>query len=168
MRNLVIALAALTGAVSAQAAPLMSAEWAKEACAYWNSDGPLTTDLFEKWNAHDKDHSGYKVIHMYRSDCGGPAKKVELTISIKDGKTMCSYGGAVQHSTLRNVDYQMGATTKRWMEWGKGQPNDIGMFDMAKLDFDKGSMTEAMQTMQPFKDFMVIAGRVAGTTAECK
>jgi hypothetical protein len=29
-------------------------------------------------------------------------------------------------------------------------------------------MTEAMQTMQPFKDFMVIAGRVPGTTAECK
>ncbi len=174
MRKLVIALAALTGAVSAQASPLMSTEWAKQACEYWNSNGPLTSELYTEWKKHD-DGSGYKVIHMYRSDCDasggkdndkGASHKVELTVAIKDGKTMCEYGGAVKHN-LRSQDYQMGATTSRWMKWGSEKPDDIGMFDMMKLNFDKGSMTEAMKTMTPFHQFMVIAGRVQGTTDAC-
>jgi putative sterol carrier protein len=174
MRKFVIALAALTCTTAAQATPLMSAEWAKQACDYWNSNGPLTSDMYKEWKSHD-DGSGYKVIHMYRSDCDanggknndkGKSQMVELTITIKDGKTMCEYGGAVKH-TLRSQDYQMGATTSRWMKWGSEKPDDIGMFDMMKLDFDKGSLVEAMRTMTPFHQFLVIAGQVKGTTDAC-
>lgn len=174
MRKTVIAMAALAFAASAQATPLMSNEWAAEACKYWNSNGPLTNDLYTEWKKRD-DGSGIKVIHMYRTDCDasggsnnakGASHMVELTVTLKDGKTMCEYGGPVKH-TLRSQDYQMGASTSNWMKWGKEKPDDIGMFDMMRLSFDQGSLVEAMKTSTPFHQFLVIAGRIPGTTDAC-
>ena len=89
--TLALAAAALTSQ-AALAAPLMSSEWAKQACTYWNTNSALTTELAEHWATNDKGR-GYKIIHMYRTECGENSK-VEMTISTKGGKTKQAKRGA--------------------------------------------------------------------------
>ena len=100
MRITSLAMAAV-GLVSltAQAAPLMSADWAVQACQSWNSNPILTDELAEKWIKNDKGR-GYKIMHMYRTDCGEGAK-IEMTISAKNGKALCTYAGPIQHVQQR-------------------------------------------------------------------
>lgn len=148
---------------TAQAAPLMSAEWAAQACTYWNNTPALTTDLAEKWTKNDGGR-GYKVVHLYRSDCG-EASKVELTISTRDGKTLCSYGGAVKHAALNfDMDYVMHAETKRWREMGAGEYGPMRAMMFGRLHFN-GPKGEAMAVMGPFEQFLLIPGKVAGEEA---
>lgn len=163
MRKLMFALAALTCATTAQAAPLMSADWANQACQYWNTNPALTTELAEKWTKNDAGR-GYKIIHMYRTDCG-EATKVEMTISTKGGKTTCVYAGPIQHAELNyDVDYKMHAETKRWHEMGNGEygPMRAMMFSRLKFEGPKG---EAMKVMGPFEQFLLIPGKVKGDDA---
>jgi len=150
-------------ATAAQAAPLMSAEWAAQACAYWNTNPALTTELAEKWAKNDGGR-GYKVVHMYRTDCG-EASKVEMTITTTGGKTMCVHGGAIKHPTMNyDMDYTMHAETKRWREMGAGEygPMRAMMFGRLKFDGPKG---EAMKVMGPFEQFLLIPGKVPGDDA---
>jgi putative sterol carrier protein len=159
MINLALAVAGLTS-LAAQAAPLMSAEWAKQACNYWNTNPALTTELAEKWAPNDGGR-GYKVIHMYRTDCG-EASKVELTISTKGGRTTCVYAGPVQHATLNyDMDYKMHAETKRWKEMGAGEYGPMRAMTFGRLKFE-GPMVEAMKVMGPFEQFLLIPGKVPG------
>jgi hypothetical protein len=52
----------------------MSADWAKDACEAWNKDPVLTDKLVESgWVANDKGR-GYKVMQVYRTDCGDKPK----------------------------------------------------------------------------------------------
>jgi len=161
MRMNSIALAAIgLISLSAQAAPLMSTDWAVQACSYWNTNPALTTELAEKWSKNDAGR-GYKIIHMYRTDCGEDTK-VEMTISTKGGKTTCTYAGKIQHATLDyDVDYKMHAETKRWREMGAGEygPMRAMMFGRLKFEGPKG---EAMKVMGPFEQFLLIPGKVAG------
>ena len=55
MRTTLLSLLIAAGfaASAAQAAPLMSAEWAAQACQYWNTNPALTTELAEKWAKND-------------------------------------------------------------------------------------------------------------------
>ncbi|MEW5770512.1 MAG: SCP2 sterol-binding domain-containing protein [Pseudomonadota bacterium] len=164
MRNTLISLAILSGlSGAAQAAPLMSADWAAQACKYWNTNKALTDEMAEKWAPNDGGR-GYKVIHMYRTDCG-EASKVEMTISTKGGRTLCSYAGPVQHPTLDySMDYKMHAETKRWREMGDGEygPMRAMMFGRLKFEGPKG---EAMKVMGPFEQFLLIPGKVHGDDA---
>lgn len=100
MKYTTIALAALAVfATAAHAAPaMMSVEWTAQACDAWNKDATLTGGLGEKWIKNDKGR-GYKIIHLYRTDCG-EATQTELKIAAKDGKAMCVYGGAVQNHQM--------------------------------------------------------------------
>ena len=164
MRMISLALAAV-GLVSltAQAAPLMSADWATQACQSWNGNPILTDELAEKWIKNDKGR-GYKVMHMYRTDCG-EGTKVEMTISAKNGKALCTYAGPIQHTTLDpDSDYLMHAETKRWKEMGAGEygPMRAMMFGRLKFDGPKG---EAMRVMGPFEQFLLIPGKVHGEDA---
>ena len=160
MRKLAITLAALSCAISAQAAPLMSAEWAAQACQYWNTSHALTTELAVRWAPNDAGR-GYKVIHMYRTDCG-EASKVEMTISTKGGKTTCAYGGKMQHASLNyDVDYLMNAETKRWHEMGNGEYGPMRAMLFGRLKF-QGPKGEAMKVMGPFEQFLLIPGKVPG------
>lgn len=151
---------------SAQAAPvLMSEEWAKDACEAWNKDQTLTTGLVENWIGNNKGR-GYKVIHMYRTDCAD-APRVEMTIVPKDGKAMCTYGGKIQHDKLDSgADYLMHATTQRWKEMGAGEYGPMRAMMFGRLNFD-GPKMEAMGVMGPFESFLLLAGKVPSDSAAC-
>ncbi len=165
MRTILMSLLASAGllAGTASAAPLMSAEWAAQACQYWNTNPALTTELAERWAPNDGGR-GYKIIHMYPTDCGEPSK-VEMTISTKGGKTTCVHGGAIKHGDLNfDMDYKMHAETKRWREMGAGEygPMRAMMFGRLKFEGPKG---EAMKVMGPFEQFLLIPGKVPGDDA---
>ncbi len=155
---------ALMGASSlALATPLMSADWAAAACQQWNRTPTLTDELAEKWIKNDGGR-GYKVMQMYRTECG-ETTKVEMKIQARDGKAMCTYGGKVQTANLdMGKDYVMHAETKRWREMGAGEygPMRAMMFGRLKFDGPKG---EAMSVMGPFEAFLLIPGKVPGEDA---
>lgn len=163
MRNTLIALLAMAGALSAHASPLMSTDWMAKACDSWNNNPILTKELADKWIKNDGGR-GYKIIHMYRTDCGEPTK-VEMIISAKDGKAMCTYGGKVQHTDLKDdMDYIMHAETKRWREMGAGEYGPMRAMMFGRLKFE-GPKVEAMKVMGPFEQFLLMPGKVPGDDA---
>lgn len=163
-RHPLLALALIMGvSAGAQAAPMMSAEWTAQACEAWNANPALTDELAEKWIKNDQGR-GYKIIHMYRTDCGEPTK-VEMIISAKGGKALCTYGGAVQHTDLNSSsDYVMHAETRRWKEMGAGEYGPMRAMMFGRLKF-VGPKVEAMKVMGPFEQFLLIPGKVKGEDA---
>jgi putative sterol carrier protein len=159
-----VALTSLAiGLLSATAAhagtPYMSAEWAAQACQSWNATPALANELGAKWIKNDKGR-GYKIIHMFRTDCGVDTK-VELKIVPQGGKALCTYGGKVVDANLDyDVDYQMHATTSNW----KSDMNPATAMLFGNLKFD-GPKLEAMSVMGPFKGFMTLASKVPGDAA---
>lgn len=165
MKYTSIALAALAAfATTAQAAPaMMSAEWTAQACDAWNKDATLTNGLAEKWIKNDKDR-GYKIIHLYRTDCGEPTQ-TEMKIQAKDGKAMCVYGGAVQNAKMDYaVDYTMHATSEKWGEMGAGEYGPMKAMMFGRLKFT-GPKMEAMSVMGPFEAFLRLPGKIPGDVA---
>jgi putative sterol carrier protein len=165
MKYTSIALAALAvfATTAHAAAPMMSAEWTAQACDAWNKDKILTDGLAEKWIKNNKDR-GYKIIHLYRTDCG-EATKTELKIQDKDGKAMCVYGGAVQNPKMdHSVDYTMHATTERWNEMGAGEYGPMKAMMFGRLKFT-GPKPEAMTVMGPFETFLQLPGKIPGDKA---
>jgi putative sterol carrier protein len=169
MRTISLATALITIAFSgtAFAAPvLMSADWAKDACAAWNKDPVLTDKLVESdWVKNDKGR-GFKVMQVYRSDCGDKPT-AELRISLKDGKAACVYGGAPETAKLDSgADYVMKAETARWVEMGNGEYGPMKAMMFGRLGFD-GPMGEAMGNMGPFANFLLLVGKVPADTSAC-
>lgn len=151
----------LTAAPAAFAAPYMSADWATQACQGWNSNSELTSNpkMSEGWIGNDKKR-GYKIIHMYRTDCGDTTQ-VEIKIQPKDGKAICTYGGKIQTANLDyDVDYLMHATTKDWQS--KMNPATAMMFGDLKFT---GPKFEAMKVMGPFTEFLHLAAQIPGDAA---
>ena len=166
-----IALAAALGmfalAGTAMAAPvMMSADWAAEACQAWNNDPILTTKLVESgWIKNDKGR-GFKVMQVYRTDCG-EKPTTELRVSLKDGKAMCVYGGKIETAKMEGgADYIMHAETKRWIEMGKGEYGPMKAMLFGRLMFD-GPYGEAMGNMGPFESFLLLVGKVPSDTTSC-
>ncbi len=155
-----LALAAGFAATAAHATPLMSAEWAAEACQYWNTNPQLTKELGDRWIKNDGGR-GYKIIQLYRTDCGEDTK-VEMKIVPQDGKAICTYGGKVVDTKLNmDMDYIMHATTKRWREMGAGEYGPMRAMFFGRLEFS-GPKMEAMRVMGPFEQFLLIPGKVPG------
>lgn len=166
MRALAAALG-LAAAGLARAAPvMMSADWAKEACAVWNTDPVLTEGLAKSgWMKNDKGR-GYKVLHVYRTDCKD-SRPVELRIGAKGARAECVYGGAIEHASLDGgADYLMHAWTSRWVEMGKGEYGPTKAMFLGRLEFE-GPMFEAMGNMGPFSSFLLLVGKVPSETASC-
>jgi putative sterol carrier protein len=165
MKFTTIALATLAALAStAHAAPaMMSVEWTAQACDAWNKDSALTTGLGDAWIKNDKGR-GYKIIHLYRTDCG-EATKTELKIMERDGKAICTYGGAIQNANMNHsVDYTMHATTERWNEMGAGEYGPMKAMMFGRLKFT-GPKMEAMGVMGPFEAFLRLPGKIAGDKA---
>lgn len=162
-------------AIPAQASEFMDEAWAKAACDAWNQDATLTTELVQitgedngyQWIANDKGR-GYKLVQMYRTDCGADSK-VQLTISLKDGKAMCTYGGKPDGKAMDfGVDYLMHAQDANWTCMGEGRwgCGAMGAMMSGKLKFT-GPKMEAMAVMAPFESFLRLTGKVAGTKTPC-
>ncbi|MCU0804692.1 MAG: SCP2 sterol-binding domain-containing protein [Burkholderiales bacterium] len=164
-RNL-FAAAALAAASAAHAqGVMMSPDWAKGMCAAWNADPVLTTRLVESgWVKNDKGR-GFKVMQIYRSDCP-ESPRIELRVSQKDGKAICTYGGKAETKVDTSADYMMWAETRRWVEMGKGEYGPMRAMMLNRLTFD-GPMGEAMGNMGPFEGFLLLVGKVPGDTKAC-
>jgi len=94
-----IACAALAQKAAAQAPVLMSPPWAAQACEAWNKEPELTGALFESgWVKNDAGR-GFKVMQLYRRDCG-EQPTAEMRIVAKEDKAICVFGGAVQTAKL--------------------------------------------------------------------
>jgi putative sterol carrier protein len=163
-----VSLAVAAAAASAQGGPvMMSPEWAAEACKAWTANPILSEELVKSgWMANDGGR-GFKVMHIYRTDCGEgeKIKKIELKIANKDGKAACVYGGAPQEK-VTGEDYVMHAKTEKWVEMGKGEYGPMKAMMLGRLMFD-GPMWEAMKNMGPFEQFLLIPGKVPGDTSKC-
>lgn len=165
--KLTFSLLAMCVCGSASAAPaLMSADWAKDACAAWNNDPVLTDKLVESgWIKNDKGR-GFKVMQLYRADCGDQPT-AEMRISLKEGKAMCVYGGGLDTQALEmGSDYVMKADTGRWVEMGRGDYGPMRAMMLGRLGFD-GPKMEAMGNMGPFENFLLLVGKVSGDVGSC-
>jgi len=141
----------------------MSGAWGIAACAAWNQDPVLTTELAKKWIRNDKGR-GYKVLQLYRSDCGDKPT-AELRIALQEDKAECVYGGPVESVTLdKGADYVMSATTERWKQMGAGEYGAMKAMMLGRLHFS-GPYGEAMGNMGPFGSFLLLAGEVQGSDA---
>ncbi|MCB2016471.1 MAG: SCP2 sterol-binding domain-containing protein [Hydrogenophaga sp.] len=161
-----MALTLVGASCQAIAAPkLMDADWASAACSAWNDTPALLDGLATDWIRNDGGKH-FKAIHLYRTDCG-EASQVELRISAKDGQARCTYGGAVQTTTMNDsVDYSMHAATAHWGEMGRGQYGPMRAMMFGTLKFS-GPKMEAMGVMGPFESFLLLVGKVPGETASC-
>ena len=161
--SIALATLAVFSTAAHAAPPLMSAEWTAQACEAWNQDPTLTTGLADKWIKNDGGR-GYKIIHMYRTDCG-EATQTEMKIVPKDGKAICAYGGAVQTTKMEYAhDYTMHATTEKWGEMGAGEYGPMKAMMFGRLKF-VGPKVEAMTVMGPFETFLKLPGKVANDKA---
>jgi putative sterol carrier protein len=165
-RNILITslLATLPLSVSAD---FMDAEWATKACEGWNANEELTTKLGGKWVDNNADR-GYKLVQMYRSECGEDTK-IQLTLESKDGKAICGYGGVPDGKALDpKVDYVMHAKDKHWTCIGAGKfgCGAMGAMSTGKLKF-AGPKMEAMGVMGPFGAFLRLTGEIEGEKVEC-
>lgn len=161
-------------AISAQvhAGEFMDAAWAAAACQAWNADNTLTSGLKDtdgySWVKNDAGR-GYKLVQMYRTDCG-EGSKVQLTIVLENDKAMCKSGGAPDGKAMDyGVDYLMNAKDVDWTCMGEGKfgCGAMGAMMSGKLNF-KGPKMEAMKVMTPFENFLRLTGKVPGTKTECK
>lgn len=167
-----IMLALMLAASPLSAAEFMDADWAKQACDAWNQDATLTTGLVDtdgySWIGNDNKR-GYKLIQMYRTDCG-EASKMQLNIALKDGKATCIYGGKPDGKAMDfSYDYLMHATDADWTCMGEAKfgCGAMGAMMSGKLKF-QGPKVEAMKVMSPFESFLQLTGKVAGTKTACK
>jgi putative sterol carrier protein len=158
----------LAATAAAQAADplLMSADWGAAACVAWNADPVLTRDLVESgWIKNDKGR-GFKVMQVYREDCGNKPT-AELRVALKDGMAHCVYGGAVETAKLDSgADYVMYAETKRWHEMGRGDYGPMKAMTFGRLGF-KGPKMEAMGNMGSFSNFLLLVGKVKADSTTC-
>lgn len=163
MRSMVALLGGAVWTMGASAAtPLMSVEWTAQACAAWNTDATLTDGLAESWIKNDKGR-GYKIIQMYRTDCGQPTM-TEMKIVLKDNKAVCAESGPAKATPDFGVDYRMHAETTRWREMGAGDYGPMRAMMFGRLKFE-GPKLEAMSVMGPFEAFLLLPGKVAGDGA---
>jgi putative sterol carrier protein len=148
------------------APPLMSAPWARLACEAWNADPVLTGELAESGWVKNDAKRGFKVLHIFRTDCAG-SPRVELRIAEQQGRARCVYGGKAETAKLEfGADYLMHAETARWLEMGRGDYGPMRAMMFSRLQFD-GPMLEAMGNMGPFESFLLLVGKVKSSTEGC-
>ena len=162
-----IACAALAATGPVAAAPvMMSADWARDACAAWNADATLTRELHASGWATNHKNRGEKVLRIARADCKA-SRLVELHIAPRDGKAQCIAGEPASAAALDyDVDYLMTAETRRWLEMGRGEYGPMRAMMFGRLSFD-GPMGEAMGNMGPFGSFLMLVGKVPGDAGTC-
>jgi putative sterol carrier protein len=168
-----VALAYVSAAAAAGSTPaapakpvFMSGPWASAACKAWNENPTLTEKLKKSGWVDNNNKRGFKIMQIYRNDCPN-SPRVEMRIMDKDGKATCTYGGlaqAVQPNS--NYDYVMHASTKNWKKMGSGDLGPMWAMTTFRLKFS-GPMGEAMSNMGPFKQFLLLTGKVPSNYDSC-
>lgn len=159
-----LSLALAASAAQADAPVFMGPQWAKDACTAWNNTPELTDGLKGEF-MHDDKGRGYKLVEMYRTDCG-KAGVVELKLQLENDKAMCVAGGAPTLAPNFDVDFLMHADTKRWIEMGKGEYGPMKAMMFGRLEF-QGPKLVAMRAMDPFSAFLLLVGKVPSNTETC-
>lgn len=164
--GLIAGIAAMNPTFAQAPAAAMSEPWAKAMCEAWNADATLTSKLVESdWIKNDAGR-GFKAMQIYRADCPTSAR-IEMQISLKDNKAMCTYGGSAKTTALNGgADYLMWAETPRWREMGAGEYGPMRAMMFGRLNF-AGPKMEAMGNMGPFESFLLLVGKVPGDWATC-
>lgn len=146
--------------------PFMSVPYITQFCDAWNADDLMTTGLAEsEWVDNDGD-KGFKIIQLYRLDCKD-SPHVEMQFERQDDKAICVYAGKVENPDLdRSADYEMFATTKRWVEIGNGDYGPMKAMMFGRMKF-KGPKMEAMGNMGPFKNFLLLFGKFPADHSVC-
>ncbi|MDH4183711.1 MAG: SCP2 sterol-binding domain-containing protein [Nitrospinota bacterium] len=148
---------------AADVSPMLSEQWGKAACSEWNKDDVLSKGLKDSgWISNSKKNRGFRIIEIYRSDCAN-SPHIQLKFQEKEGKAFCVDSGPMFD---KEWDFLMYAETKHWVSMGKGEVGPMGGMMTGKLNF-KGSMWEAMQNMGPFKNFLLLFGKVPSVTDKC-
>ncbi len=165
---LMIAAGLMVAPTFAWSGTYMDSEWAKGICDAWNASEPLTNELAGKSWMDNNGNRGYKMLRVYRDKCGADSA-VQLTISAKDGKAMCTYGGAPTADAMdSSMDYVMHATDDDWNCMGKASfgCGAMGAMMTGKLKFE-GPKMEAMGVMGPFNAFLQLVDEVPGDQGQC-
>lgn len=142
---------------------MMSAGWAEGMCEAWNAEPGLTANL-DGWIENDKDR-GYKLMRIYRRDCP-ESPRIEMKVAKTDAGVVCVESGWATDEELTGADYVMFADTNRWQEMGAGLFGPMKGMMTGRLKF-QGPKFEAMRNMGPFSNFLLLVGKVPGSTDTC-
>jgi len=144
----------------------MSAEFAQLLVEAWNSS-PLPVKLGTKeaggsdWINTPNKYTGEKrnrqVIIMSRRDCPSMAK-VQLTIENRDGKAVCTYGGAITEK-YEKAEWAFAPTTVQWYKFASGVWGYMQMPGI--MSGFRGPMFVARANIGNFGEFWKVVGRVA-------
>jgi len=144
-------------------AVMLSEEWGKSACEVWNNDKVLTEGLFESgWVENYRVGKDFRIIEVYRKDCPD-SPHIQLKFRPEDNKAVCVGSGQELDD---GFDFLMWAKTANWVKMGEGKIGPMGGMATGRLRF-KGSMWEAMKNMGPFKNFLLLFGKVSADISKC-
>jgi len=147
----------------------LSPEFAKVVCDAWNqSELPQklgTKDVGgNEWILTQNKYTGEvrnkQVLVMSRRDCSA-MPKVQLTIENKNGKALCTYGGALTES-YEKAEWAFAPTTVQWFKFASGVWGYMQIPGIMK-GF-RGPMFVARANIDNFGTFWKIVGKVAKQT----
>ncbi len=147
----------------------LSSDFAKLVCDAWNQ-----SELPQKLGTKDAGGNGWiltenkytgeirnkQVLVMSRRDCAS-IPKVQLTIENKNGKAICTYGGALTE-TYEKAEWAFAPTTVQWYKFASGVWGYMQMPGIMK-GF-RGPMFVARANIDNFGTFWKIVGKVAKET----
>lgn len=147
----------------------LSPEFTKLVCDAWNqSELPQKLGTKEAggngWIFTENKYTGEvrnkQVLVMSRRDCAS-MPKVQLTIENKNGKAICTYGGALTES-YEKAEWAFAPTTVQWYKFASGIWGYMQMPGIMK-GF-RGPMFVARANIDNFGTFWKIVGKVAKET----
>lgn len=158
MKKVVLTLCVCAGLSNATV--MMDATYARELCNLWNQTPSLVNmaSSSSEWRG-----APVRKLFLYRKDCR--SRWVELYIQNQNGRAICTYGGWAKDRRNGN-DFLMYATTKDWIEMGRGDYGPMHAMMFGDLSF-RGPKFVAMANMGPFSHFLRLLGRIPANTSAC-
>lgn len=147
-------------------AVFMNADFAKQLVDAWNSSSlPVRlgskeiggSDWINTPNKYTGEKRNKQVIIMSRRDCPSMAK-VQLTIENREGKAVCTYGGAMTES-YEKAEWAFSPTTVQWYKFASGEWGYMQMPGI--MTGFRGPMFVARANISNFGEFWKVVGRVA-------
>jgi len=144
----------------------MSAEFAKMMCDGWNGSalpsklGAKTSggnDWINTENKYTGEKRGKQVLIISRRDCPN-IPRVQLTIETRDGRALCTYGGAVTEAYDR-AEWAFAPETEQWYKFASGKWGYMQMPGI--MSGFRGPMFVARANIDNFGIFWKMAGSIA-------